>query len=110
MSINRSTTLEERTEIVLHCIGNNRNYGLSAKEYNVGYQQVRNWVKKYDEYGLPGLEDRRGQRKINQEPRSEIERLEIELEKEKQITYLLTLENALLKKVEEVEGRNASHK
>ena len=110
MSTNRSTTFEERAEIVLHCIGNNRNYGLSAKEYNVGYQQVRNWVKKYDEYGLPGLEDRRGQRKINQEPRNEIERLEIELEKEKQKTYLLTLENALLKKVKEVERRNASHK
>lgn len=31
-------------------------------KYQCSYQQVRNWVKRYEEMGSKGLEDRRGKR------------------------------------------------
>lgn len=43
----RKTTLEERIRIVEHCIANNNDYALSAREFQVSYGQVYSWVKKY---------------------------------------------------------------
>ena len=43
----RSTTPEERLEIVQDCLANDKNYGAMALKYNCSYQQVRNWVKRY---------------------------------------------------------------
>lgn len=56
----RKTTLDERINIVSHCLANDRNYELSARTHSVSYQQVYSWVKKYDAYGLDGLLDGRG--------------------------------------------------
>mgnify|MGYP002239939013 CR=1 FL=1 len=33
-----------------------------ALKYNCSYQQVRNWVDRYEKMGNAGLEDRRGKR------------------------------------------------
>ena len=59
MSKSRQTTPEERLEIVQDCLANNKNYGAAALKYNCSYQQVRNWVLRYEKMGPAGLEDRR---------------------------------------------------
>ena len=58
----RATNPEERIHIVKDCLKNDKNYGAMAIKYNCFYQQIRNWVIKYEEMGSKGLEDRRGRR------------------------------------------------
>ncbi len=55
------------------------------------------WVKKYKDLGEAGLEDRRGQRSAQQEPRTEEERLRIENAQLKHDLYLARMERDLLK-------------
>ncbi len=43
----RKTTQEERTQIVAFRIEHNRDYGLTVENYNVSYQQIYAWVRKY---------------------------------------------------------------
>ncbi len=103
MKTSRNTTKEERIQIVTECIANGYNYGESAIKHNVSYQQVYGWVKRFKELGEAGLEDRRGRRKANQEPRSEVENLQIEIEKLKHQLYMTEMERDLLKKLNELE-------
>ena len=103
MKTSRSTTKEERIQIVKDCIANGCNYGEMAIKYNVSYQQVYGWVQRYKELGESGLEDRRGKRKVDQEPRSEVEKLQIEIEKLKHQLYMTEMERDLLKKLNELE-------
>ena len=60
--------------------------------------------------GEVGLEDRRGRRKKDQIPRTELERAQIEIEQLKHKLYLSEMENTLLKKLDETERRDASRK
>lgn len=106
----RKTTPEERVQIAKECLESECNYGEIAKKYNVSYQQVYSWVKKFSELGEAGLEDRRGKRTADQEPRTEIEDLKIQLAKLKHENYMLQMERDLLKKLEELERRNAFRK
>jgi transposase-like protein len=103
MKTSRSTTKEERIQIVKDCIANVCNYGEMAIKHNVSYQQVYGWVQRYKELGESGLEDRRGKRNVNQEPRSEVEKLQIEIEKLKHQLYMTEMERDLLKKLNELE-------
>ena len=107
MKQGRETTQEERYEIVMACIDSRLDYGATAIRYNVSYQQVYTWVKKYKELGKPGLEDRRGQRKKDQAPRSEKEALEARIAQLEAENRLLKMERDLLKKVKELERRDA---
>ena len=110
MKNTRKTSQEERIQIARECIENGSNYGEIAIKYQVSYQQVYTWVKKYRELGEAGLEDRRGQRTAQQEPRTEEERLRIENAQLKHELYLAKMERDLLKKLEEIERREAYHK
>jgi len=110
MSTSRKTTKEERIAIARECISNEKNYGEIALKYNVSYQQVYTWVKRYSELGEAGLEDRRGKRKADQEPRSEVEELKIKVAKLEHELYITKVENDLLKKLDELERRDASRK
>lgn len=56
----KNTTLDERLKIVTDCLANDKNYGAMALKYDCSYQQVRNWVIRYEKMGQAGLEDRRG--------------------------------------------------
>jgi transposase-like protein len=106
MSKARDTNQEERLKIVHECIANNKNYDVITLKYNVSYQQVRNWVRKYEEMGAAGLEDRRGRRFGTQKSRTPEEELRdrvAQLEREKR---KLQMENDLLKKVRELERRD----
>ena len=106
----RSTTQEERIQIVRECLESGKNYGEMALKYNVSYQQVRTWTLKFEELGEAGLEDRRGKRKKDQVPRTELEAAQIEIERLKHELYLANMENHLLKKLDEIVRRDASDK
>ena len=110
MKTSRKTTKEERIQIVKDCLASSCNYGETAIKYNVSYNQVYSWVKRFRELGEEGLDDRRGKRKAAQEPRSEIERLQIELEQLKHKLYMTEMERDLLKKVRELERKDLYRK
>ena len=82
----------------------------SAIQYKVSYQQVYTWVKKYRELGEAGLEDRRGQRTAQQEPRTEEEELRIRIAQLEHELYITKMERDLLTKLDEIERRDAFHK
>ena len=110
MKQGRETTQEERLRIAEDCIASGKNYGETAIKYKVSYQQARTWTLRFEELGEAGLEDRRGQRKKDQTPRTELEQAQIEIEQLKHKLYLSEMENTLLKKLDEVERRDASRK
>lgn len=110
MKQGRTTTQEERVQIAKECIASGKNYGEIAQKYQVSYQQVRTWTLRFEELGEAGLEDRRGRRKKNQTPRTELEEAQIEIEQLKHKLYLAEMENTLLKKLNEIEGGSASPK
>ena len=105
MTKGRETTQAERIAVAKACIANGKNYGEVAIAYNVSYQQARSWTLKYIEGGETALEDRRGQRKKDQQPRTELEQAQIEIEQLKHKLKMLETENHLLKKLEEIERR-----
>ena len=105
MTKGRETTQAERIAVAKACIANGKNYGEVAIQYNVSYQQARSWTLKYIDGGEAALEDRRGQRKKDQQPRTELEQAQIEIEQLKHKLKMLEMENHLLKKLEEIERR-----
>ena len=110
MKQGRDTTKEERLEIVKDCLASGKNYGEMALKYQVSYQQVRTWTLRFEEMGAAGLEDRRGKRNKDQAPRTELEAAQIEIERLKHKLYMAEMERDLLKKLDEIERRDASHK
>lgn len=110
MKKSRNTTLEERIQITQDCIASGYDYGGIALKYDVGYQQVYTWVKKFTKLGNAGLENRRGQRKLDQVPRTPEEEAQIEIARLKHENYLLGMERDVLKKLEELERRDAFRK
>ena len=110
MKQGRDTTQEERVQIVKDCLASGKNYGEMALKYKVSYQQVRTWTLRFEEMGESGLEDRRGKRKKDQVPRTELEKAQIEIEQLKHKLYLAEMERDLLKKLDEIERRDAFRK
>jgi len=101
----RQTTYEERLNIVRECLENDKNYGAMAKKYECSYQQVRNWVKRYEEMGEAGLQDRRGKRAGSMPSRTPEEELRDKIAELERKNRDLQMENDLLKKVRELEMR-----
>ena len=110
MKQGRDTTQEERVQIVKDCLASGKNYSEMALKYKVSYQQVRTWTLRFEEMGEAGLEDRRGKRKKDQVPRTELEKAQIEIEQLKHKLYLTEMERDLLKKLDEIERREAFRK
>lgn len=104
MTNGRKTTYEERVEIVSFCIANAKDYNLTANKFEVSYQQVYGWVKKYESIGPEGLVDRRGQHKKYEEL-NEVQKIAAQLKLLKAENRRLKLENEFLKKLEEIERR-----
>ena len=102
----RQTTPEERLEIVQDCLANDKNYGAMALKYNCSYQQVRNWVLRYEKMGSAGLEDRRGRRAGTQPARTPEEELRDKIAELERRNRDLQMENDLLKKVRELEMKD----
>lgn len=105
MKSTHKATKEERIRIAKECLASGNNYGEIAKKYGVSYQQARTWTLKYKELGEAGLEDRRGKRKYEQKPRTELEQAQIEIAQLKHQLRMAEMENHLLKKLKEIERR-----
>ena len=110
MKSTHKTTKEERIRIAKECLESGNNYGEIAKKYGVSYQQARTWTLKYNVLGEVGLEDRRGKRKYEQEPRTELEQAQIEIAQLKHQLRMAEMENHLLKKLREIERRESLDK
>lgn len=110
MKQGRETTQQERAAIVKECLENGCNYGEKAIEYNVSYQQVYTWVKRFKEQGEAGLEDRRGKRVSAQTARTPEEEMRIRIAQLEHENYMLRMERDLLKKLDELERRDAYRK
>ncbi len=103
MTKGRKTTQEERVEIVAFCIEHGKDYPLTIQTYEVSYQQIYAWVRKYEEKGIDGLKDGRGRTKPFEEM-SEAERLHMENKILKAQLKDAEMENKLLKKLRELRG------
>ena len=104
MTSGRKTTYDERIEIVAFCIENNYDYQLTAEKFQVSYQQVYIWTKKYREGGAEALADQRGKRK-DPEEMTETEKLAARIRLLEAENKRLKLEAGFLKKLDEVERR-----
>ena len=104
MTKGRNTTYEERVKIVSYCIEHGNDYTAAIEKYGVSYQQIYSWVRKYKEKGAEGLLDKRGKRKPESEM-TELEKLRAENRMLEARNKRLETENAVLKKLEEIERR-----
>jgi len=104
MTNKRKTTLNERIEIVHYYLENGMDFNKAAETFQVSYQQVYQWVKKYENGGEEALQDKRGRKKeeVELSPEQKIQR---EMQRLKMENERLRAENAFLKKLEEIERR-----
>ncbi|MCR3760677.1 helix-turn-helix domain containing protein [Clostridium felsineum] len=63
--------------MIKYCISHDNNYSDTSKQYQVSYQQVRNYTVKYEKGSVETLNDNRGKRKSESEM-SELEKLRAE--------------------------------
>ena len=98
MTKGRKTTLSERIEIVSYCIANKKDYGKTMERYNISYQQIYGWIRKYETESIDGLSDRRGKRKSD-DSMTEVEKLRAQLKLKEADNLRLQMENELLKKL-----------
>ena len=103
MTKGRKTTQEERAQIVAFCIEHGKDYALTVETYQVSYQQIYSWVRKYEATGVDGLVDRRGKAKPEDEL-TEAERLRQENKILQAKLKDKEMEIALLKKLRELRG------
>ena len=104
MTKGRKTTLQERMEIVLYCLNHNRNFNETAERFQVSYQQVYGWVRKYEAGGQEALRDGRGRTKTSEEL-TEADQQKLAMKKLEYENERLRAENAFLKKLQELERR-----
>lgn len=104
MNKGRKTTYEERIEIAQFTIASDLDYQKAIDKYEVSYQQVYAWVRKYKARGQEALKDLRGRKKPVEEL-SEEERLKLRIKELEARNEHLEMENALAKKLAEIERR-----
>lgn len=102
MTNGRTTTFDERIEIVQYCLTHNHNYAETAEKYQISYQQARSYTLKYEANGVDALKDNRGRRKPENEM-TEVERLRAENRLLKAENKRAEMEISFLKKLEEIE-------
>ena len=104
MTKGRKTSFDERVELAGYCIAHEHNYAEAAERYGVSYQQARSYTVKYEQYGVEGLQDKRGRRKTECEM-SELERLRAENKLLRAEKERAEMEASFLKKLAEIERR-----
>lgn len=104
MTNGRKTTFEERIASISFCIENEDNYHITAEKFQVSYQQIYTWVKKYREGGPEALQDRRGKCK-DHNAMTDIERQNAQIKLLEAENKRLQIENDFLKKLKDVERR-----
>ncbi|WP_430103489.1 IS3 family transposase [Paenibacillus validus] len=98
MTKGRSTTWQERIDIVLYCLANGQEYKKAANHFQVSYQQVYGWVKKYEAGGQEALRDGRGRTKAPEEL-TDADHHKLAMKKLEYENERLRAENAFLKKL-----------
>ncbi|PTL37490.1 transposase [Alkalicoccus saliphilus] len=106
MTNGRPTTFKERLEIVRAALARDKDYQHTAEAYEVSYQQVYSWVRKYEAQGETGLQDRRGKNLESREALTDEEKLKQRIRELEHRTQYLETENGLLKKWKEIERRD----
>ena len=104
MNKGRQTTFEERIEIVQYTLANQLDYQKSMKKYDVSYQQVYAWVRKYQSGSEEALRDRRGRNRPEEEL-DETERLTLRIKELEARNEYLEMERAFEKKLTEIRRR-----
>lgn len=105
MKKGRKTTYQERIEIAQYTIANELNYAQAIEKYDVSYQQVYSWVKKYQQHGEEALKDNRG-RNRSSEFLTEEERLKLRVRELEARNKHLEMENDFAKKLQEIQRQN----
>lgn len=100
----RKTTFEERIEITEYIIARENDYQAAIEKYGVSYQQIYQWIKKYNKHGIDGLKDRRGHIKT-EDGLSKIELLKLENKRLKARNEYLEVAGEIRKKLEEPKHR-----
>lgn len=106
MKQGRKTTFEERLEIVTFTIAHEKDYQSAIEKFNISYQQVYSWVRKFEKEGAQGLVDRRGKGLESKPNLTEAEELQLKIKQLEERNRYLEMENGLLKKLEEIKRRN----
>lgn len=104
MTKGRKTTWNERIRIVEDCLENGKDYQRTAEIHEISYQQVYQWVKKFEDGGDEALKDKRGRKKEESELSPE-EKVQLEIKRLERENERLRAENLFLKKLEEIERR-----
>lgn len=104
MAEGKTLSQEEKLQAVLYCMEHQLDYRQTSEQYQIAYQQIYSWVKKYQEQGEAGLIDRRGKRKPVSEYSDE-EKANARLRQLEAENRRLQMENDFLKKLNETEGR-----
>lgn len=104
MTKGRKTTYDERIEIVKYCIEQKNNYAETAQRFEVSYQQVYSWIRKYQTNGVEALQDKRGKRKSKSEM-SELEKLKAQNKLLEAQNRSQQIEIDFLKKLKNIERR-----
>lgn len=97
----KQTTIKERIEIVQYTLAHDSDYQAAIEKYGVSYQQVYNWVKKYNTLGIKGLQNKLG-RNQSVEKLSEIEQLRMENKQLRDRNNYLEMEQDFRKKLREL--------
>lgn len=98
----KNVSIKEKIQAIKYCIENGKDYRKTSEVFNVSYQQIYLWVKKYRKDGEKALEDRRGKKKI---VLSDEDKRKLEVSKLQKEIELLKAENLFLKKLRELKGR-----
>jgi transposase-like protein len=89
MNKGRKTTWKERIEIAQYTIAHEKDYQKTQEKYNVSYQQVYGWVRKYEKDGESALQDRRGRTLESKQTLTEEEKLQLRIQElEERAKYL----------------------
>lgn len=85
-------------------MNHNRDFNKTAEKFQVSYQQVYGWVKKYKAGGQDALRDGRGRTKAPEEL-TEADQQKLAMKKLEYEVERLRAENAFLKKLQEFQRR-----
>lgn len=101
----RKTTFKERIEIVQFTLAHGKDYLKAIEKYQISYQQIYSWVKKYEVSGPEALQDKRGRIKLIEEL-TEVEKLNLRIKELEAKNQQLEMEVTVQKKLKEIQDRH----
>lgn len=110
----KETTFKERLEVVNWIIANNMDYAKAAEKFSLNYALVYKWTKDFQKSGEDGLKHKKrgpkAQKDLKDSSIDELEKLKLELKKERKLREELEFAVEILKKKEELERKYFSQK